>query len=245
MIATGRSLEWTPACIYGKNSHSLCVENFGDFDHGKDEMTNEQKESIIRIAAALSQRFNIPVNSDRILYHHWFDWDGNRTNGGANTKSCPGTNFFGGNKVEDSETNFLPLIKDAINGVLPDNNTPQALLKYGSVTASSLNIRKGASSSYPRIGRTVFGSILRIYEEKNNWYRISQSKEEWVYSNYVRDVERAVVNANTLNVRSGPSTDYHKVASVHKKQEVFIYEEIDNWCRIGIEDHWVYKRYLD
>jgi sugar phosphate isomerase/epimerase len=33
-IATGRKLEWTPACIYGRNSHSLCVENFGNFDIG-------------------------------------------------------------------------------------------------------------------------------------------------------------------------------------------------------------------
>jgi uncharacterized protein YraI len=245
-ISTGRSLERSPACIYGKNSHSLCIENLGNFDIGKDAMTDAQKNAIVRVSAALCKRFNIIPNTDRIVYHHWYDLrNGNRTNGGSYTKSCPGTNFFGGNSVEDCETYFIPLVKAAIDGVLPDNNPPSTLLKYGSVKASRLNIRDGAGTSFVKIGQTTYGAILRIYEEKNNWYRISKSKEEWVYSNYVKDVKRAVVNANTLNVRSGPSAHYHKVASVHKNQEVFIYEEKDGWCRIGIEDLWVYKRYLD
>ena len=245
-IVTGRSLELPSACIYKWNANALCIENFGNFDKGKDRMTAAQKDAIVKVTAALSKRFNIPINTHRIIYHHWFDLrNGNRTNGGIYSKSCPGTAFFGGNSVEDCQTNFLPLVRSAAGSILPDGNLPSTLLKYGTVTASNLNIRKGPSTSFAKTGKTTRGAILRIYEEKNNWYRISNTKQEWVYSNYVRDVIRAVVNANTLNVRSGPSIQYYKTGAVLKGQEVFIYEEVNGWCRISLEEKWVYKKYLD
>jgi hypothetical protein len=42
-ICTGRNLESTPACIYGRNANAICIENVGYFDTGKDTMTTAQK----------------------------------------------------------------------------------------------------------------------------------------------------------------------------------------------------------
>ncbi|WP_299685437.1 SH3 domain-containing protein [uncultured Dokdonia sp.] len=244
-ILTGRSLERSPACIFGNNKHAICIESIGYFDTGKDQMTSAQRQSIIAVTAALCKRFNIPISTDRIVYHHWFDLStGARTNGSGVTKSCPGTNFFGGNTVADCEQHFLPLIAAAV-GQNITGELSSSIIGYGYVTANLLNIRKGAKSSFARVGQTSLGAVVRIYEEKNNWYRISEDKKEWVSGNYVKEVKRATVNAHVLNVRSGPSTQFHVVGSVVKNQEVFAYEEQNGWSQISIDEQWVSNRFLD
>ncbi|MGM9478366.1 N-acetylmuramoyl-L-alanine amidase [Pedobacter sp. GSP4] len=223
-ILTGRSLEQSPACIYGFNANAICIENLGNFDLGKDTMTAAQQETVVRLTAALCKKFNFTINSDRIVYHHWFNLlTGERNNGAKNNKSCPGTNFFGGNKVAECEENFLPLIADALNAVVPLTVIP--VLKYVCVIVSILNIRADASAKSKKVkGReaAVSGAILRVYEIKNGWYRISSSANDWVNASYTKDVKRYSVNADVLNVRSGPGTAYPKVASLSKNQEVFV-----------------------
>jgi hypothetical protein len=113
-ILSGRPLEQAPVCIKGQNTTSICLEHLGNFDSGKDDMLAKQRETIIQMTAILCRRFNIPVNTQSIVYHHWFNLStGQRNDGSSNNKSCPGTNFFGGNKVIDCSTYFLPLILQA------------------------------------------------------------------------------------------------------------------------------------
>jgi len=244
-IATGRSLESSPACIRGNNANSICIENVGDFDTGKDQMTAEQRDSILTVTAALCDRFSVPVDTDHIVYHHWFDLStGDRTNGSGSTKSCPGTNFFGGNTVANCNINFIPEVQSKIGEATLTANITNPML-YGYVTADALNIRKGPSSSFGRLGTTTLGSILRVYLKKGNWYKISKSKDEWVYGNYVKEVKRATVNADVLNVRSGPSTSFRIVSTVLENKEVFVYEEDDNWSRIGLDQQWVSSRFIN
>ena len=66
-----------------------------------------------------------------------------------------------------------------------------------------------------------------------------------MYGNFVKQVKRATVNADVLNVRSGPSTSFHIVSAVLENQEVFIYQERDNWSRISLEQNWVSSRFLN
>lgn len=242
MVVSGRNLELSPACIFGFNAHSVCIENVGNFDRGGDTMRPEQREAIVRVTAALCRRFNIPITTDRIVYHHWFDLGtGNRTNGTGSTKSCPGTAFFGGNKVPDAEANFLPLVRELIQ----TGQVPPPILKYGYVTAEWLNIRNQPSVRGRKLNATPFGSVLRIYEVQNNWYRISASKQEWVSANFVRDVTRATVaNTAILNVRSGPSTQFDVISTLLRNEEVFIFEEQGNWAKISVDERWVSKSFL-
>jgi hypothetical protein len=51
-----------------------------------------------------------------VLYHHWFDLDSGLrldwgSGGAGKTKTCPGTNFFGGNTVRKFQNSFLPLLQ--------------------------------------------------------------------------------------------------------------------------------------
>jgi uncharacterized protein YraI len=241
-ICTGRSLEWNPAGIYGFNNHAICIENVGYFDTGKDVMNAAQADSIVRVTAALCKRFNIPVNTDRIVYHHWFDLQtGARRNGQGVTKTCPGTNFFGGNSVVAAQTHFLPLVQAKVSNTA---TATMPILKYGVVTVANLNVRSGASTGQSIVNTAKQGAVLRIYESNNGWYRISSSRQEWVFANYVKDVQRATINADILNVRSGPGTGFDKLATVLKGEEVFIYAENNGWCKISADERWVSKQFL-
>ncbi|HEY6251370.1 MAG TPA: N-acetylmuramoyl-L-alanine amidase, partial [Candidatus Angelobacter sp.] len=93
------------------NSHGLCIENLGDFDTGKDNMSAAQEDCIPKVNALLCRKFNLKPSTDSIVFHHWFDLvTGQRTNGAGSTKTCPGTGFFGGNTVSSAQANFIPLI---------------------------------------------------------------------------------------------------------------------------------------
>lgn len=250
-IMTGRSMESSPAGIYGNNSNAICIENIGNFDTGKDSMTKEQSEAIIAVTASLCKRFSIPINTDGIVYHHWFRLNnGVRNNGAGGNKSCPGTAFFGGNKVADCEANFLPLVRKFLNK--STTTTPpspsSSVDKYVVVTASSLNVRTGPSASSPKVAdrdTALQGSILRVYEEKNDWLRISNSNQHWVSGKYTQEVKRAKVTAGKLNVRNTPSAYGLKVGSLVMNQEVFVYEESKGWSRVESNQRWVSSDYLE
>ena len=110
-VVTGRSLDLDPACTKGANVGAICIENVGNFDEGGDVMTGVHRDAILETAAWVCERWSIPVDSEHVLYHHWFDLEtGKRTDGTGVTKSCPGTGFFGGNSVEAAEMGFLPLV---------------------------------------------------------------------------------------------------------------------------------------
>jgi hypothetical protein len=249
-IATGRSIESSPACIFGFNSNAICIENVGNFDIGNDVMTAQQKDTIVKMTSILCSKFSIPITTDRIVYHHWFNLStGARNNGSGGNKSCPGTAFFGGNKVSDCQNNFLPLVQNAVNQV--PNSTPTttqlALLEYRIINANKLNVRVlPLSTSAKATDRKAIpiGSVLRIYEEKDGWYKISSSASHWISGKYTSKVTRATVNADALNIRNGAGTNFDVVGSLTKGTEIFITEEKDGWCKIGLETKWVKESFV-
>lgn len=100
IIGICRPLDIAPAGIKGANSNGICIEHYGNFDIGGDEMTEAQRETIIFINAELCKKFDLDPSTYSVVYHHWY-----------NSKSCPGTNFFGGNTKEAAEQHLIPLIK--------------------------------------------------------------------------------------------------------------------------------------
>ncbi len=167
-VAVCRSLEKNPTCIADKNTGGLCIENLGDFDTGKDNMTNEQKQAIISVNALLCIKFNLNVDGYHVVYHHWFS-----------DKSCPGTNFFGGNTRQSASDNFYPLIKKRI----AEYNDGTFVLN-GKITTDGLNIRTGPGTEYNILRTMNTNDTVSIYETRNNWHRISTGNE-WVSGKFV------------------------------------------------------------
>ena len=57
----------------------------------------------------------------------------------------------------------------------------------GVVTASKLNVRKGPSTKYSRIGSFNTNKKITILGQSNNWYKVNlNGKEGWVSKKYVK-----------------------------------------------------------
>lgn len=112
-IVSGRSLDVAPAGIYGANSNGICIECLGNFDKGGDIMTDVQKNAIVFVVKTLLDKFGLKAESG-VTYHAWWSSDGRDLGDyvrGHSVKTCPGTNFFGGNTLTAYEKNLMPLIK--------------------------------------------------------------------------------------------------------------------------------------
>jgi hypothetical protein len=239
-LAIGRPLNVVPAGIYGQNSHGICIENLGDFDAGKDKMTSSQKDTIVQVNALLCNKYNLVPDSDSIIYHHWFDLrTGQRTNGSGNTKSCPGTAFFGGNTVSAAQQNFIPLILSAYNLLKRQSIGSDQNHTLGIVNSSgNLNIRKGPGTSFEKTGTIPSGATIRIYEQKGEWRRISP-RNEWVSSRYVSVVQHGVINVDSAGVYAGPGGTFNLLNTLSNSDKVVIYASANGWSRIDFIDKWV------
>lgn len=113
-IVTGRSIELNPAGIRGANTGAICIECLGNFDKGGDTMTAEQKNSIVGVVKILCDVFKLDV-AYNVVYHAWYTADGHDLGDyykGYSAKTCPGTNFFGGNSLTAFMNNFVPLVEN-------------------------------------------------------------------------------------------------------------------------------------
>lgn len=114
VIMSGRSMEKIPAGIKGANAGAICIECLGNFDVGGDTMTQAQQTAIISAVRILLDKFGLKPK-DAVIYHGW--WSASGTNigdyvKGKSAKTCPGTNFFGGNTRAAFENNFLPQLEN-------------------------------------------------------------------------------------------------------------------------------------
>lgn len=122
-IAVSRPFNIAPEGTIGTkaNSVGIAIENVGNFDIGKDVMTEEQKESIVYITSVLCIKFGLTPSIDSITYHHWWNLKtGERVLDNAanyDVKTCPGTGFFGGNSTNSAIKHFYPLVERKIREI--------------------------------------------------------------------------------------------------------------------------------
>ncbi len=184
-VAVCRPLDRIPAGIKGANQDGLCMEHLGNFDSGKDSMSDPHRVAIIRVNALLCRKFGISPSTDSFVYHHWYDLDtAKRTDGAGNTKSCPGSDFFGGNSVASAQANFIPLLQ----GELSSHPQPTTPLHRAEVTVDSLNVRNGAGQGFALVKTVQRGIVVEIHEEQSGWCRIAADRQEWVFGKYLQTV---------------------------------------------------------
>lgn len=257
MIVIGtRPFERAPAGIKGHNDQAICIEHLGNFDKGKDKMTEQHRRTVVHVNSVLNLKFALPANVDHNVYHHWYDMSTlQRTGGKGNTKTCPGSNFFGGNSIEDCKKNFIPFVKKDLKGFpeyksVFEETVKEKPISYAIVVrARALNVRKGAGTRFRKMGKINRGTTVDIYEKKGRWSRISTGKDKrWVSSYYLREVWKGVViddDPKGLSVRTGPGRKFRKVTALLKDTKVTVYEKHENgWYRVDFLDKWVSGKYI-
>ena len=115
----------------------------------------------------------------------------------------------------------------------------QVTKTYATITCDVLNIRADAGSNYNAVGYLSNGSVVEVLEQRvvgsNTWGRIDKG---WicltgytqlhtetinVSGSTVKNTIRGTVTAS-VNLRSGPGTNYTKVGTLSKNDTVVIYE---------------------
>ena len=192
-ITTGRSLNSNPIGITGWNTNAICVEIYGNFDKGQDTMTSAQKEAVIALFGELCKRFSITPGADTIRYHAWFTSGGTYLGdykAGKSRKTCPGTNFFGGNSMAKFKANFLPAIKKYIAGEKEEAKKEETKTEFKQyivrVTADTLNGRKGPGTNYDIETKLYEGTAVTIVAENGNWLKAKMGY--WISKSYVEFV---------------------------------------------------------
>lgn len=79
--------------------------------------------------------------------------------------------------------------------------------KYGQITATDLNVRSGAGTTYPVIGTIKFGSKVTISGNSNGFYKIIYGdKTSYISSLYVKITGQKTVNSNSTSPITKPIT---------------------------------------
>lgn len=203
VIGVCRSIDITPAGIFGANAGGICIESLGNFDEDGDVMTSSQKEAIIKTNAAICIKFGLKPIPLQVVYHHWYDTKGKRfTTADIDSgsvlnnklqKTCPGTNFFRaqqlsykGNTIQSAIAGFYPQITmemEQLNNVPIPSIQPQ--LKK--VIAGILNVRAGRGTAFDIIRKLNKGIQLQVFHSDNEWSKISANGEEWVSSKFLEN----------------------------------------------------------
>ncbi|WGX77233.1 SH3 domain-containing protein [Paraclostridium bifermentans] len=153
-----------------------------------------------------------------------------------------------------NENNIKPSEKPSTNqntGVNSNNNTNEAktIGKTKVVTATSLNVRSGPSTSNGVIGSLKQNEVVEVISESNGWSKVKFSgKEGYVSSSYLKDSnggntggsenpnptpgKTKVVTATSLNVRSGPSTSNGVIGSLKQNDKVEVISESNGWSKV-------------
>ena len=112
---------------------------------------------------------------------------------------------------------------------------------YGTVTASSLNIRSGPSTSYAVIGSIPRGGVIEVKEYGATWSKIQYGGiSGYVATQYFNlttgstsaPADTATVLASSLNIRSGPGISYTRIGSVLYGASVTIISYDSSWSKI-------------
>ena len=123
-----------------------------------------------------------------------------------------------------------------------------AQIGTGVVHTDGLRLRTGPNTDCDVVTYFQDGTTLQIYEKLDGWYKVSwQNYEGYVSSEYVsfKPVEvkeevpagepagtEAVINCNSVNFRTGPSTNDQIILSFSQGAKVSVLSQENNWCYV-------------
>jgi len=138
---------------------------------------------------------------------------------------------------------------------------PTPLSGYGTVKASTLNVRKGPGTEYSLIGTLKSNEKVEVIGESGQWYQIKFGNTTgYVSKSYIAfepkqdkpqtpvdpappsepalppskdEKKTGVVTASALNIRSGPGTNNKIVGVVVKGKKVTVHEKVGEWYKIS------------
>ena len=206
------------------NTHSIGIEHEGY------AFRNYWTDREYRASAALTRwiclTYGIPMDRAHIIGH-------NEVPGATHRDPGP---YFNWNY-------YMSLVRSG--GSSPTASILQAMQS----TADTLNVRSGPSTGHSILGTIARGQRYVAVAASGGWYKIHYADNTgWCYGGYltrVTGVTGVTIQADVLNVRSGPSTGYRIVGTASKGRRYVRIAVSGSWYRIywGGGAWWVHGGY--
>lgn len=152
-------------------------------------------------------------------------------------------------------------------------STDSALPATITLASGTVNIRSGPGTSYSKIGAMNAGDKLTVSGESGYWYIVNYKSSKGYVAKWLvkanfssggagtgtsagtstgtvalpSSYQKAKVNTDNLNLRSGPDTTYEKISQLALGTQVAIYERRGKWYSVLAatgEKGWVYTDYV-
>ncbi len=218
------------------NTHSIGIEHAG-YAY-KNYWTEAEYAASATLTRYLCLTYGIPMDRKHIIGHV-------EVPGATHTDPGP---YFNWDK-------YMKMVKEGVGATAPGGGTVSppppssgSSTSARKVTASSLNVRSGPGTSYSIKGQAASGQVYIKTSTSGEWQKIWwNGGSAWFHSGYTTGAtgSAAKVTADTLNVRTGPSTGYKVVGSVHSGQLYFITSTSAGWYKVywGGGAYWIYSGY--
>ena len=208
-----------------------------------------------------------------------------KCNGNLNVRSGPGTSYAikttvkNGtiHKITDKSNGWYKIqlsngtsgwvygsyIEETMDGISNDSNNsnnnptkPDDILETevnlnGKVTSSvNLNVRSGPSTSYSVTASLRPGQVVVLISQSNGWYKVKlyNGTTGWVSSSYISKTDTYGESTASLNVRSGPGTNYSIKTTLKRGEIVTITKSSNSWYQIKTNANitgWVSSKYIN
>ncbi|MFC1668637.1 SH3 domain-containing protein [Chlamydiota bacterium] len=101
----------------------------------------------------------------------------------------------------------------------------------GEVTGIRVNLRSGNNINFEILCQKNKGDLVIVLDEHAGWYKLQPTEDMflWIHKDFV---ELGIVTAYSVNVRSGPGTQYSINCQAEKADKLDIVGEVDQWYKI-------------
>ena len=122
-----------------------------------------------------------------------------------------------------------------------------------SVSSGKLNVRSSNSTASAVVTSLEKNSYVTLISQTGSWWRVEYAKGSYGYchADYIKSLSSSAMAVNiqsgSLNVRSGPSTNYAKTGSLTRGETVIVMSSSGTWKRIlyhGTKTGYVSSQYL-
>ena len=146
----------------------------------------------------------------------------------------------GGELEEYTSSSMKVTVTDEVYDGESEEDTDDDATSTYMVTASTLNVRTGPSTSYSKASyQLTSGELVEVVSVANGWAQLTDGN--YVSAPYLMEVTTSddgsattmYVTCRTLNVRTGPSTSYSKVGTLSRGTSVEVVGTYGNWAKLS------------
>lgn len=107
------------------------------------------------------------------------------------------------------------------------------------ITLSNINVRSGPGTNFDKVAQFNINTAVTILDTQQGWHQVTglangKKVTGWLSARYVNDVTQttAARTLDNINVRSGPSTKFDKIAQFKENTRIAILASKDGWHQV-------------